>query len=256
MKLKSAVFALLFVFFIPFNLNSLPLIDAEIAVGGWFKGPGGFAGYKGDDLYLENDLGYDDETELTGRIRIELPLLLPNITYMITNLSCDGDNTINKTFKFGSEQFDGSQKFYSELELNHHDFAVSFSLPLLELATIGKLQADLGVNLRLMDIEASMEQKINGTLIRESKSLNVPIPMGYAYLRLEPVSGIALEAEGRMLSVGGNSITSLIGRIRYNIFGPLFVAGGYRVEKLDVDEEDIRIDTDFKGPFFEGGFKF
>ncbi|MDY0362149.1 MAG: TIGR04219 family outer membrane beta-barrel protein [Desulforegulaceae bacterium] len=257
MKFKFTFSVLFFFIFLSFNAYCLPLIDFEIAAGGWFKGPDGFAGYKGDDLYLENDLGYDDETELTGRIRLELPLLLPNITFMTTNLSCDGDHTTDKIFEFGNTQFDGTKKFYSELKLNHHDFAVSFSLPLLNLATLGKLQADLGINLRLLDIEASMEQFLEGTdLKRESKSVNVPIPMGFVYLRLEPISGIALEAEGRMLSIGGNSITSLIGRLRYHILGPVFVAGGYRIEKLDVDEEDVRIDTDFRGPFFEGGFKF
>ncbi|MGE4519578.1 MAG: TIGR04219 family outer membrane beta-barrel protein [Desulfobacteraceae bacterium] len=252
MKSKMAVSALLFFLLIPFYGYCLPLIDAEIAVGGWLNSPDGFAGYKGDNLYLEDDLGYDDETELTGRIRLELPLLLPNVTFMTTGLSYDGDSKMGTGFEFGGTDFDADVEFSSELKLNHHDFAVSFSLPLLKLASLGKLQADLGVNLRLVDIEASITQEN----LRESKSLTVPIPMGFAYLRLEPISGIALEAEGRMLSVGGNSITSLIGRIRYNIFGPLFMAGGYRMEKFDIDEKDVKIDTEFKGPFIEGGFKF
>jgi hypothetical protein len=34
------------------------------------------------------------------------------------------------------------------------------------------------------------------------------------------------------------------------------MAGGYRMEKFDIDEKDVKIDTEFKGPFFEGGFKF
>jgi len=252
MKSKLAVSALLFFLLIPFYGYCLPLVDAEIAVGGWLNSPDGFAGYKGDNLYLEDDLGYDDETKLTGRIRLELPLLLPNITFMTTNLSYDGDSTMGTGFEFGNTKFDANKKFNSELKLDHHDFTVSFSLPLLKLASLGKLQADLGVNLRLVDIEASITQDT----LRESKSLTVPIPMGFAYLRLEPISGVALEAEGRMLSVGGNSITSLIGRIRYNIFGPLFMAGGYRMEKFDIDEKDVKIDTEFQGPFFEGGFKF
>jgi outer membrane protein len=252
MKSKIAVTALLFFLLTPFYVHSLPLIDAEIAVGGWFSSPDGFAGYKGDDLYLEDDLGFDDETRLTGRARLELPLLLPNLTFMTTGLNYDEENSLGRDFKFGDENFLKGQPFKSELKLDHHDFAVSFSFPLLKLASLGKLQADLGANLRLVDVEA----KITQGSVKETKSLTVPIPMGFAYLRLEPVSGVALEAEGRLLSIGDNSMTSLIGRIRYNIFGPLFVAGGYRMEKFDIDEEDIRIDTEFKGPFFEGGFKF
>ncbi|MDY0133265.1 MAG: TIGR04219 family outer membrane beta-barrel protein [Desulforegulaceae bacterium] len=252
MKSKLAVLPLLFFLLVPFQGYCLPLIDAEIAVGGWLNSPKGFAGYKGDNLYLENDLGYDDETKLTARARIELPLILPNLTVMATNLNYEERSTMGRKFTFGGKNFEENKSFNSELKLDHYDFALSFSLPFLKLASLGTLQADLGVNLRLVDLDASITQGE----IKESKSFTVPIPMGFAYLRLEPVSGIALEAEGRMISLGGNNVTSLIGRLRYNIFGPLFIAGGYRVEKFDIDEKDVRVDTKFKGPFFEGGFKF
>jgi len=253
MKFQLRAALLIFFLIIPFgSASALPLVDAEIALGGWMYSPEGFAGYKGTDLDLEDDLGYEDETGITGRFRMELPLLLPNVTFMTTDLTYEGDSKRGAGFEFGGKTFAADTEFSSKLSLDHHDIAVSFSLPLLNLASLGKLQADLGVNLRLMDIEAEITQ--NG--LNESKDMTVPIPMGYAYLRLEPVSGIALEAEARALAVGDNNMTSIIGRARYNIFGPVFVAGGYRVEKIDIDEEDVKIDTDFKGPFFEAGFKF
>jgi len=237
---------------IPSASFALPLVDAEIAVGGWLNSPSGFAGYNGDDLNLEDDLGYEAETSIMGRIRIELPFLLPNFTVMATSLSYDGDGKLANTFDFGNTDFTANMNFHSKLKLDHQDFALSFSLPLLNLATLGKLQADLGVNLRLLDLEASIEQDN----IKESKSITIPIPMGYAYLRLEPIDGLAVEAEGRGLVIGDNSMKSFIGRLRYNIIGPLFVAGGYRLETIDINEEGIRINTEFRGPFIESGFKF
>lgn len=254
MKARICTALLALFLFFPVTGFALPLIDAEIAVGGWMNSPEGDAGYRGDALSLEDDLGYDDETDLTGRIRLELPLLLPNVTFMTTNLSYDGTGNVDFDFDFGDTDFKAGAEFYSEIKLDHHDFAVSFSLPLLELASLGKLQADLGVNLRLLDLEARIEQDQNN--LKESKDITLPIPMGYAYVRIEPLDGLAFEAEGRGLVLGDNSMTSVIGRARYNVFGPLFVAGGYRIEKIDIDEEGVKIDTEFKGPFFEAGFKF
>lgn len=256
--MKNFIYCLFFAALVlaPVSSWSLPLIDAEIALGGWLNSPDGSAGYKGDDLSLESDLGYEDETEIFGRMRLELPLFLPNVTIMATELSFDEDNTIAKGFDFGDSTFTASTKFHSKLELDHYDIAVSYGLPFVNLASLGKFQADIGVNLRIMDIEASVEQVQNSVLVKEKKDATIPIPMAFIYLRLEPVSGIAFEAEARALAIGDNSMTSIIGRARYHIFGPVFIAGGYRFESLDIDDEDIKIDTDFQGPFFEAGFKF
>ena len=252
--MKSGIFSVLLALFLilPGVTLSAPLVDVEIAVGGWLNSPDGSAGYKGDDLNFEDDLNYDAETDLTGRARLELPFFLPNLTLMTTNLTYEETGKTASSFEFGGESFKSGENFDSKFKMDHHDIAVSFSFPFINLASLGKLQADLGLNLRIMDIEATIKQ---GNL-RESKDLNIPIPMCYAYLRLEPFEGIAFEAEGRGIAFGDNTMTSIIGRARYNVFGPLFIAGGYRIESVDIDEEDVKIDADFKGPFFETGFKF
>lgn len=252
--MRSALFKIIMAFslLMPLSLSAMPLVDVELAAGGWLNSPDGYAGYKGENLDIEDGFGFDDETDLYGRLRVELPLVLPNITIMRTDLNYDGDNTLKSDFDFGGETFSKNQKFSSDLKLDHYDFAVSFGLPLVDLASLGKLQADFGVNLRIVDMESSVSQ--DG--LKRSKDVMVPIPMAYAYLRIEPVEGIAFEAEARGICLGDNSVKSLIARARYNVLGPVFVAGGYRIETMDIDEEDVEVDADFKGPFFETGFKF
>jgi len=49
---------------------------------------------------------------------------------------------------------------------------------------------------------------------------------------------------------------TLIGRVRWNAVGPFFVAGGYRYDKYDIDEEGVILDADFSGPFGELGLSF
>jgi hypothetical protein len=49
---------------------------------------------------------------------------------------------------------------------------------------------------------------------------------------------------------------SVIGRLRFNMFGPAFVAAGYRYDKIDVDEDDVDAEFTLQGPFAEVGINF
>jgi hypothetical protein len=83
--------------------------------------------------------------------------------------------------------------------------------------------------------------------------------MLYLAVTFAPIDAIAFEAEGRGISVGGNKFYSLTGRLRFQLGGPLFIAGGYRFDKLELDDdedEDLITDIELAGPFVELGMKF
>mgnify|MGYP000588517915 CR=1 FL=1 len=80
--------------------------------------------------------------------------------------------------------------------------------------------------------------------------------MVFVAVQLRPLDWLSLEAEGRGISYSGNDAYSLIGRIKFRIVGPLFAAGGYRYEKVELDEEDVLADIEISGPFLEAGFSF
>ncbi len=80
--------------------------------------------------------------------------------------------------------------------------------------------------------------------------------MLYLAMQIKPVDKLAIEAEVRAISYSGNKLYSLLGRVKYNIFGPVFATAGYRYDKLKIDEEDVEVDINFSGPFIEVGFKF
>jgi hypothetical protein len=67
---------------------------------------------------------------------------------------------------------------------------------------------------------------------------------------------MAVEAEGRGITISDSAIYSLLGRLRFKVFGPAFVAAGYRYDKIDVDEDDVDADFTIQGPFAEVGLKF
>jgi len=228
-------------------------VGLEVALGGWIQSPSGTLGLDitgaEDILDLESDLNYDDETGFIGRAKLDLPFL-PNVYVMATPMEFEGDGS--KNFDFGDITVTG--EFSSKLTMDNYDVALYYGIPLLETATLNMLSIELGLNLRIFDFDAQVVNELTG--IKESESFTVPVPMVYAAVMFRPLEALNFEVEGRGISFGDDKSYSLIGRVRWNAFGPLFVTGGYRYDDHDIDEEGILIDADFSGPFAEAGFSF
>jgi outer membrane protein len=208
-------------------------IGVEFAVGGWRQSPQGQVSYKAitdtDFLDLEDDLKYDDETRIFGRLKIDMPLWIPNIYLMATPMKFDGIGQKNVDFKFGDNIFQGNIEFTSEINLDNYDLALYYGLPFVETATVGMLNVEVGVNVRLYDFEGRIEQTATGLV--ESESFALPIPMVYLATQFRPFDRLGIEAEGRGVIFGDDKVYSLIGRLKLKVFGPLFIAGGYRYDK-------------------------
>ncbi len=225
----------------------------EFAAGGWNQDPGGDLSYKSTDtLDVGNDLKYDTQARLHGRAKIHLPLFLPNIYLMAAPSEFDGTGQRDVAFQFGDQIFQGNVPFYSKLTFNQYDVALYYGLPFLRTASLHKLNVDIGLNVRIVDLDAQVLQDGRS----QKEDVIAAIPQLYIGMQLTPLDWLAIEAEGRGLAVGGNSAYSLIGRVRFNVFGPLFVAAGYRYDKLDVQEDDVDIEFTIQGPFAEIGLKF
>jgi len=253
-EIKLFIIAALFVLTM---ITSAGAWGVEFAVGGWAQGPSGTLGYdvfsSDDILDVEKDLKYDTENRVTGRLKIDMPLFLPNIYLMATPVAFKETGQKENGFKFGDIVFDPGP-FESETVLEHFDAGFYYGIPLLETATFDKLNIDIGLNVRIYDYELKVRQESTG--LRESESGTFPLPMVFVGVQLRPIERLSLEAEGRGISYSGNHVYSLIGRIKFRITGPLFFAGGYRYDKADLDEEDILADIEISGPFLEAGFSF
>ena len=230
----------------------------EAAIGYWRQDPQGDIAYKKysalDKIDLERDLRYDTENRVMGRLKINTPVFIPNIYIMATQMEFDGTGSKATNFKFGNVVFQSNQSFYSKLTLHHYDIALFGNIPLLQTATIRKLNIELGLNVRVIDFKARIQQYLTGLM--ESKSYTVPVPMLYAAIQARPIRSFSIEVEARGIALSGDHMYSLIGRVKIKPIGPLFIAGGYRYEDAAVDEKDVDADLSFKGPFVETGFEF
>lgn len=236
--------------------GALPLVDIEGAVGGWQASPSGGMAYQGSDLDLEGDLDYDHETDFTARLKIDMPLVLPNIYLMATPLEYEEATTRTRGFTFGGESFEKETDFRSRLTLDHYDIGFFYDVPLVQTVTLHRLNLEAGVNARIIDAEAVVEQEAGGERVYAKKSETIPVPMVYLGAGLYPVERFGLEVELRGISYSDYELLSVIGRLRVKAFGPMFISGGYRYDAYDVKEDDLEIDVDFSGPFLETGLKF
>ena len=228
----------------------------EIAVGGWHQDPGGSFGYKAlsdfDKIDIDQDLNYDTEIRLQGRAKIELPFFLPNIYLVAAPSEFEGNGRKSGSFNFGDQTFVGNVDFYSKIKIDQYDIGLYYGLPFIKTATLGKLNVDVGLNARIFDVEARIQQ----AAIDEKESLTGVLPMVYAAVQVMPFERLAIEAETRFISISDNTVYSLTGRLRFRLFGPVFAAAGYRYDNIDIDESDVRVDMELQGPFVEVGFKF
>ena len=255
MKCRIPVVLLLLAFFMPTTAFGFGI---EAAIGGWYQSPGGQLSYKAltedDELDLKDDLGYDEETRPFGRVKIDMPLFFPNIYLMYTPMQFEGEGQKSFDFNFGDDVISGNVPFDSKLKADHFDVGLYYGLPFVEEATLDVLNIELGINVRILSLEAEIKQSATG--VDESEKGTVPVPMIYLGVQVRPVKWLALEGEGRGLAYSGDAYYSLIGRLRANFWGPLFVTGGYRYDKLKYDDDDLYIDIDFSGPFAEFGVAF
>jgi outer membrane protein len=230
----------------------------EFALGTWLEQPSGTLSYdsssSADDLSLKNDLNYGDKWQPTGRLKIDMPFLIPNIYLMYTPMKWDETGSTNTNFSFGDKTFQANVDFKSKLKMDHLDFAMFYGLPGVQTATADVLNIDLGLNFRLMDFETEIKQQQTG--LKASESFFLPIPMIYGATQIEPTDWFALDFEGRGIIYESNHYFSLIGRIKIMPFGPLFVAGGYRYDSFKIDYKDVDADAEFRGPMAEIGFDF
>ena len=255
---RLRIVSIFFLLMIPVIPSKAFAFGAEIAAGAWLQSPSGKLAYEpigvDDVIDIGNDLKYDDETGFMGRIKVDMPLFIPNIYVMGAAVQFEGNGSKNVNFKFGDKTFNANIPFYSSTRLDHLDIALYYSVPLLKTASFNKLNIELGLNLRLIDLEVEFNQAATG--IEQKESLTVPVPMGYAAVQFKPLEWLALEAESRGLVISNDAVYSLLGRVRCNVYGPLFVAAGYRYDKFDFDEDDVFINADISGPFAEVGFAF
>lgn len=231
-------------------------LGLEAAVNVWEQEPGGDFSYKAltaqDQVDLDHEAGYDRERRVGGRLKVDLPVL-PNIYVLATPMEFSGPGLKTSAFTFGGQSF-ATGAFTSKLTLDHYDLGLYYGFPLLKTATLNTLNLDFGVEVRRLEVRAHLAQESTGKLAELDETFY--FPMGFLAVQVQLLEKLALEAEFRGVSYSGNHFYDLIGRVKYSLPGPLHLAGGWRHEEIELDEENIRASLSVGGPFAEVGVSF
>jgi outer membrane protein len=243
---------------IPSSAFAFFAVDA--GVGYWQETPSGTIGYKGvtanDTLDLKDNLNFDKKGQPVVRIRMELPLILPNIYAMYTPMNFEGTGSKNVTFTYGGQSFNANAPITSKVTMDHYDVAFFYPIPLLKTATLGKLNVDLGLNIKMMTFEGSLQ---SGSQSATTGSHTLYIPMGFLAVQIKPISLFSVEGELRYIQISDSHFMDYIGRVRINPFPFVFVDAGIRSEQVKIASNqvtDVNADIKFSGPFAEVGLHF
>jgi outer membrane protein len=202
---------------------------------------------------LEDDREFDEASRSFGQVMVDMSQYLPNICVMMTSINYEGTHINNMRLDFSGESFKDDVSLDSKATLNDLDIALYYGIPFVKTVSHDRLNIDLGINVRTLDFEDTIEQNSSG---QASEKLSLPIPMVFAALQFHPVDALAIEAEGRGISIDGKKSYGLIGRLRWKTYGPIYAAGGYRFSRYEIDNDGMVVNTVINGPFVEAGLSF
>ncbi len=237
--------------------SAFAFFGVEAGLGYWRQSPSGTMEYQPvaatvGNVDLKDDLNLGDQGRVVGRVKVELPLALPNIYFMATPMSFDGSGRLTRDISFGGQTFTAGTDVQSKFKLDHYDLAFYYPIPFLKTATLGVLNVELGLNARQINFNG----EVNSSLASASKSVTIYVPMIYGGVQVKPISLFSIEGEIRGIAYGSSHYYDYIGRVKIMPIGPLFVAGGYRAENVKIDQSDVKADVKFTGPFVEAGVNF
>ncbi len=244
---------------------AVPLINAEFSVGAMSHDPSGYIQYPadtGDRIDLKDTLGLDKKTKPFARAKIELPIV-PNIYLQYIPMKFTGKGRYSQTITFGNVTYQANVDLDSSVKADHYDIGLYYNIPFIGAATAGLLDPEIGINVRILDLEGKITGREQGTGITktESKSITVPVPMLYASLGVN-APYVSLIGELRGITYSGNRYYDITGEVRIKpisipAMASFFVGAGYRYERLKLDNvSDVNADIKVKSIFANVGVSF
>lgn len=209
-------------------------------IGVWTPSYNGDITSDNNTIDVENELGFDDSTFLTGYVALEHPVPgLPNVRLGYTELSEQASGTLTKTFRGVSFNGDVTTDF----DLTHTDVTAYWRL----LDNVVNL--DLGLQAKFFDGEIKVVQT---TPVARSERVDVSevLPLAYVGAGIDlPLTGLSVGGNVAGIGYSGNRLLDVTASVKYEI-NVIGVEAGYRSFDVQLDDVD-NVDFDLRvgGPF-------
>lgn len=170
---------------------------------------------------------------------------------------------VSRTIRWGDFTFAADADFNLSVKLDRVDATLYYNLPFVKTATAGKLDVELGLNVRTIMFDGKLSgTTTGGDSVTEGKSITLPIPMGHLAAEIRPINQVSLVGELNYIGYRKNAYYDYAVGLRLNSHGFVqttlkpFVEVGYRHEKLKIDEQGVKTDLNIKGLYGLVGVRF
>ncbi len=201
----------------------------------------------------DGTLGFDEEHFGYIWLNVKHPLpLLPNLRLEHTEVDFSG--TAPRAFEWvdGGVSRSYAARTASSLQVEQTDLTLYYNL----LDNTAWATLDLGVDFKLMDVSYALNDVANGYAYAESD--DVILPMLYLRGRVQiPATELGVEADVKYLRYDDSLLYDARLKVDYTLdFVPVVQPAlelGYRIQKIRLDNDELRIrtDLDFSG-FYTG----
>ncbi|MEA3373103.1 MAG: TIGR04219 family outer membrane beta-barrel protein [Campylobacterota bacterium] len=229
----------------------------EAGVGSWQSDPSGPLTYSvsgvTETVDIVDNLGFQEENFTYLWLNIKHPIpILPNLRLEKVDVDFSGKATQDFTWVVDGTEHTYSADTVSNLQIDQTDIILYYNI----LDNTAWTTVDLGVDVKLMDLTVDVTDSVGGSSYSESES--VPLPMAYLRGRVEvPATNLGIEGDIKYISYSDSKMYDARVKVDYTLdFVPVVQPAlevGYRVQKLDIDEDDldVKVDVEFSG-FYAG----
>ncbi len=214
------------------------LLSPEGSIAGTTIGDSG-------EFDLESDLDLDDSEDFTGEIALQWGNSRLSLNYLPIGFS--GTGILNREIIFNGETYNINSTVKSDLSIDLYDFGYTYYLLNFDdLPTRFQLGVELAV--KVADIDVSVTN-LTGTVFTETESLTAPIPTLGVRTRVALADFLGITGRIGYMEFDDNHFLDAEAQLE---FSPLPLVGfyaGVRIFDLQVDEDDVYVETKFSGPF-------
>ena len=208
-------------------------------------------GIRGTVIDIEEDLGIDTDEE--GAIPIEVTLNLGRILglwFSYTNIELEGRAMVSDQFVFAGNTFTINADIESTLEFSTMEGGLELDLIPTEIIELGPCASGI-----YFDGKATITD-INSSISAEG-TLSTVVPAFGAFARINLLND-NLQISGRWLGMtyGDDDYSDLVVEGKYNILANIGVVAGYRRVTVDVQEDNVFVDTELSGFFVGAAISF
>lgn len=202
----------------------------------------------GENVDLQDDLGFSDENANVFFIAVEHPIpLLPNVLLQHTKLEADTTQTLSRSFTFDDVTYTAAETVKADLDLSHTDATLYYEI------LDNWVELDLGLTVRLFDNGVKIESQATGE--KAELDFDSALPMVYAAARFNlPLSGLYVAVDGNGIGYSDSTLFDYRAMVGYESPIGLGAEIGYRTFDLNYedgdDDGDVKIDGAFAQVFY------